>query len=271
MKDKKVILYIVLSILILFTITGLVYAKVNYKDDSKQKTVTEEPANSKKYILELIDIMTVKDALEPVYGGTTYTMDNISYKYIMKSTLNSINNNKTFTPEELRTTTARMKKCINAGYYTEDYLLKYIHKVYGNITMNYKTDLGNTGFIYDSVNKNFYELCTNKIESNNFIDTYVYDYKEEGDKAYVYVSVAYGTETPVMVNGGATDKTVINIYRTSKRDTAYKSYVSDPEHPDEFTLGKDNYNDFSKFKYTFTKEDGEFHFTEIKLINNDEA
>ena len=129
--------------------------------------------------------------------------------------------------------------------------------------IDYKKDMVNIGFIYDSVNKCIYELCTNKIESNNFIDTYVYDYKEEGDNAYVYIAVAYGTETPVMANGGATNKTTINIYQTSKRDKIYKTYVSSPDQDDEFDLGKDNYNEFSKFKYTFVKENNQYHFDNI--------
>jgi hypothetical protein len=269
MKDKKVILYIVLCILIVCMITGLIYLKVNHKEDNKvENTGSNETVNSKDKVLALIDVITVKDALESIYNGSNYTAETLSKNYILKSTLNSINNDKTFTTDDLKEVGARLKICVNSGYYTEDYVMKNIEKVYGKVEFDYSKDIANTGFSYDSTKKNFYELCNNKIESTDFFDTYVYDYKEENDKAYVYISVAYGKEVPVMANGGATNKTTVNIYRNAKRDDLYKSYVVDPTTKDQFNLSADNYKEFTKFKYTFTKTNGEFHFTSIEVIPN---
>ena len=119
MKDKKVIIYIVLCIVIVCMMTGLVYAKVNYKGNTVQteqeQPTPQVPKNHKKEILALIDIITVNDALEPIYNGQTYNLENINHKYVLRSTLNSIDNDKTLTNDELRSNSTRLKQCINAG------------------------------------------------------------------------------------------------------------------------------------------------------------
>ena len=266
MKDKKVIVYIVLCIIIIGMIGYLVYLKAN-NDEKVVDTGSKEPVNSKAQIVELINTMTANDQLEGLYSGKTYIIDNISNTYILKSILNSIKSDRTLSTDELRNISARLKVCINSSYYSEENVKKNITKIYGDLQLDYAKEVANTGFVYDSVEKSFYELCNNKLETNNFVTTYLYDYKEKTNEANAYIAVAYGTKVPVVINGATTDKTTINIYKTSARDKVYKTYVKEPGSKEEFKLNKDNYKDFSKFKFTFVKENGEYHFNSINMEN----
>lgn len=81
---------------------------------------------------------------------------------------------------------------------------------------------------------------------------YVYNYLED-EKNY-YVLLAYGFVEKV------SDKTV--VYTDVSRKNVYKEYSKN----ESFTLDDSNYNDFSKYKVTISKDGNDLYFKSLERI-----
>lgn len=87
--------------------------------------------------------------------------------------------------------------------------------------------------------------------------TYNYKYTKDDNNAYVYVSTGYSKEDP------ATQ--ALTIYSDA---SATNDYKQETEHS-IFTMDNSNYQDFTKYKLTFSynKETDNYYFTKIEKIN----
>lgn len=83
--------------------------------------------------------------------------------------------------------------------------------------------------------------------------TYIYDITEDNNNVYVYL--AYGVT-------GQNEKGEFIAYTDYTMNKKYTGTVTK-----DFTLNESNYKDFSKYKYTFTKNsDGTYTFSEFSLL-----
>lgn len=83
--------------------------------------------------------------------------------------------------------------------------------------------------------------------------TYVYDVTEDNNNVYVYL--AYGVT-------GQTEKGQYVAYTDYAMNNKYTGDVTK-----DFTINESNYKDFSKYKYTFTKNsNGTYTFSEFSLL-----
>ena len=83
--------------------------------------------------------------------------------------------------------------------------------------------------------------------------TYIYDITEDTDNVYVYL--AYGVT-------GQNEKGQYLAYTDYTMNKKYTGTVTK-----DFTINESNYKDFSKYKYTFTKNsDGTYTFSEFSLL-----
>ena len=109
-------------------------------------------------------------------------------------------------------------------------------------------------FIYDSVNSKYYGSMQCGNASTLFFETYVYSVTTKGNDVYVYVSFASSD----MGNAGPV------IYTDYERTDVYKDNVQPQELVD--IVNENNYNDFSQYKYVFTKNGDSYSFTNIEKI-----
>lgn len=83
--------------------------------------------------------------------------------------------------------------------------------------------------------------------------TYIYDITEDNNNVYVYL--AYGVS-------GVNEKNQYVAYTDYTMNKKYTSNVTK-----DFTINESNYQDFSKYKYTFTKNnDGTYTFSAFNLL-----
>jgi len=129
-------------------------------------------------------------------------------------------------------------------------------KLYGNDEIKHKSLEGNLycpGMIYDSKNNKYYSgvgACGyGGFPESPF--TYINRMTTKGNNAYVYV------------NFGVYDTSNNNIYTDYEKTKLYKT-ENDVELENYIT--KDNYEDFSEYKYTFVKEDGNYIFKSVERV-----
>lgn len=261
MKDikGKEILLIVLCIFVGVLIGVLIYLKLNYKETENEIKVDE--AGIQKEIEAKVQAITVDNLLTEIYSGNDFNIEDVNKSLVLKSLLMNTEEDGELTNEESLVFNKKVGVCVNSSYINQSKIEKNLNNIYGynKIKFNYIEDVANTGYVYDDINKRFFELCTNNM-SNNFIDSYIYDFKLESNKAYLYVAVAHGIETDVLTNGQATGETKVIIYNDSSKTNIYKEYIYSNTTEEDFELNKDNYKDFELYKYTFIKENNNYYF-----------
>lgn len=117
-------------------------------------------------------------------------------------------------------------------------------------------------YLYDSIN-NVYYITTKCTKGTSINKEYTYDikYTKEDNFAYVYVSVG----TAYINNNISSNETKLNIYK-GYSNAIYKEEVSLKE-AEEFNINKDNYNDFSIYKYKFFKDDtNNYYFVSVEKV-----
>lgn len=108
-------------------------------------------------------------------------------------------------------------------------------------------------FIYDESNKLFYGGSECGGISFTTTLTYINKYTQLGNNAYVYVSV--GTWN------GETNY-IYTDYKSTQKYRAIEEFENS-----ENVITADNYNDFSEYKYTFSKNnDGSYSFVQVERI-----
>lgn len=118
-------------------------------------------------------------------------------------------------------------------------------------------------YLYDSINNVYYitTKCTKGVSSNK---EYTYDikYTKEDNYAYVYISVG----TAYKNNNKSSDgENKFNIYK-GYSSAIYKEEVSEKE-AEEFNINKDNYDNFTIYKYKFFKDDtNNYYFVSVEKV-----
>lgn len=136
----------------------------------------------------------------------------------------------------------------------EQIILDKYKAVYGSTPSNYKIDSNCPEFRYSDKFKKFYGASRCGGYGGSKILTYNYKFTESDDKAYVYTSVAlqvFENETPVIF-------TDYNKTKEYKRGDA----ALDVE------INSTNYQEFSKYKITFTKSDNNYYFESVEKLEN---
>lgn len=105
-------------------------------------------------------------------------------------------------------------------------------------------------YSYSDKYKAFYTIGYEKYQSDEFSETYIYDYKVAKNEYFVYV--AYATITP-----GTND--TFAIYKDYNQKQLYH------EGPG-FRLDESNYQEFDKYKLTFIKENNNYIFNRIEKL-----
>ena len=90
--------------------------------------------------------------------------------------------------------------------------------------------------------------------------TYIYKYEEEGKKAYAYVSVAKG-----QIDYDNEGNEIYNIYKGINTEDKYKIY-NDIDTYLNFKIDNTNYQEFTKYKYTFELVEGKYKFISIEIL-----
>lgn len=124
--------------------------------------------------------------------------------------------------------------------------------LYGSSTFSHKNFGFCPTFIYDSINLKYYGSAQCGGVSEWIIDTYINKITTTSDKAYAYVSLAsiYWPEEKVYTNYEST------ILYTGEVGNIYKDIINE-----------ENYEQFSEYKYTFTKDGENYHFESIEKIS----
>ena len=125
-------------------------------------------------------------------------------------------------------------------------------KLYGTKDFSHKDFSGCPMFIYDSVNKKYYGSAECGGASTVFLNTYVNRITTKGDEAYAYVSL------------GAINLEENCVYTNYERTFKYNGQVAD-YYGD--IINKDNYKEFSEYKYTFTKDKDNYYFTSVERLS----
>lgn len=150
--------------------------------------------------------------------------------------------------------------------YTQEFSKKEFEeeykKLYGKDTINY-TELNEmTIFPYirydETRQKIFYQTTGEKIEiTPNEVLEYINDYESDEQNVYVYVSTAFISPTGAGSYGIYSDYSKQNLVKTMNNASFDRNIV----------ITKDNYQTFSNYKYTFTKDEkGNLLFKQVELI-----
>ncbi len=168
------------------------------------------------------------------------------------------------------------KKINEDEYAAYDYsdINKLFKSVYGYDIKDTKSTIKDPLFAYDSSSKKFiykdsiededeeefddedYEEDDEEYEGDNYFDYYTYKYEINDKNAYVYLSLAYIDDT---------NEDYTLVYKDYNKKELYKK-ITDEEEYDSFEVDRFNYNDFSKYKVTFTKSGSNYVFDNIELI-----
>lgn len=253
MKGKKIVFFLLLILIISIIIFLCISKKKNKEDKEKDKIEIDEV---KSKIVEKVKIMSADDIFIKIYEDG-FDLDNIDYNMIASSILINLKEDGEITDKEA----SKYDECVNTSYINlssvEDKL-----KILFNEVPNIDYDVESINYYYDKNNKKFFELCINKLDGSNFIDTYIYDFDYDEDNVYLYISVAYGNEELI-----DNDDTKITIYKDYKHKDIYIRFIYNSNKPnDNFILDDSNYRDFSLYKYTFKRVDGDYYFKSLEKV-----
>ena len=106
-------------------------------------------------------------------------------------------------------------------------------------------------FVYSDKYKKYYinPYCGNTIV-NESINQFAYDVKTDGEKFYVYVSVASYKQN---------EDNTYSVYRDPELKEKYQDFATEEEYS-KFEVNNSNHNEFSKYKVTFVKVNDEYAF-----------
>lgn len=254
MKKKYTILILVVLILLLIT-SSYIYMNKSSEDiieySYNYKEVKEE-------VLNKIKIMTADDLLVNLYDND-FNIDNINNELLLKGILLSLKADGESSDSEIDTICDNNNICINNEYINKSSVDKSIKDIYGNI--KYDNNLKDL-YYYDKASSRYYEYCTNSLESDIFIETYISDVNLDKNIVTVDIYVAYGKEEEVLKNKEYV--TDITIYKDKNLKDKYYQYTYSSKKPKTFELDENNYKDFPKYTYTFIDNGEGFKFKELK-------
>lgn len=167
----------------------------------------------------------------------------------------------------------KINKDAYAAYNYSD-INKLFKSVYGYDIKDTKSTIKDPLFAYDSSSKKFiykdslededgeefddedYEEDAEEYEGDYYFDYYTYKYEVKDKKAYVYLSLAYVDDT---------NEDYTLVYKDYNKKELYNK-ITDKDERNLFEVDRFNYNDFSKYKVTFTKSESDYAFESIELL-----
>ena len=127
-------------------------------------------------------------------------------------------------------------------------VLKLYSNMYGEEVSGMSIEGGCPNFIYDKYNKKYYGSAECGGTTASSLDIYKYIYTSDKDNYYVYLSLSSGT-----LDKDGEPLCYIDYNRTLEVDCE--------------KIGQNNYQNFSQYKYTFTKDDnGDYVFSKLEKI-----
>lgn len=127
-------------------------------------------------------------------------------------------------------------------------VLKLYSNMYGEEVSGMSIEGGCPNFIYDKDNKKYYGSAECGGTTASSLDIYKYKYTSDKDNYYVYLSLGSGT-----LDKDGEPLCYIDYNRTLEVDCE--------------NIGQNNYQDYSQYKYTFTKDDnGDYAFSKLEKI-----
>ena len=264
--SKKIILFIILLIS-LFTISSCKKKEENTNID-KEITITDEELinNLSKKTTILFNIGKIDGGGLGTFISKNNTLNDI--KDIDK--LTSILIYASMNPQEIPhspVTIGMYKKYLNNwfGDNVSDSLLEEhmttfytidgntINDIYKNLynsnITNYDNNVGCPKYQYKQDENKYLVITTCGNGGEDYLYTYNYQYTKDNNHAYVYTSIA------ILDNEG-------KIYTDYEKTNEIKN-------TQDFTLNKDNYQEFTKYKITFTynKDIKDYIFNKVEKIN----
>lgn len=188
--------------------------------------------------LEKKDI-TTDSATIAMVASSQHKTDYVTNQALDSSTLKALGEN------------ADTFEYISANEFLEDYKTLF---GFDNISTK-PIDFRCENYVYDNKTNSFI-LVANGCGTAGPIavpKTYIYDITEDNNNVYVYL--AYGVS-------GVNEKNQYVAYTDYTMNKKYTGNVTK-----DFTINESNYKEFSKYKYTFTKNsDGTYTFSEFSLL-----
>ncbi len=115
-------------------------------------------------------------------------------------------------------------------------------------------------FVYSEKYKKYYinPYCGNVVV-NESINQFAYKVTSDGEKFYVYISVA----TYKQNEDGS-----VSVYKDPGLTEKYKDFATEAEYTN-FEINSSNYNEFSKYKITFVKNGEEYAFSSLDKVTEE--
>lgn len=248
------------SILVLIVLALLLVISSYLYRNTKEEVVeyNYDYSKVKEEVLNKIKIMSADDLLVELYDKDL-SIDNIDNELLLKGILISLSSDGESSNDDIDKICDKNNICINNEYINKSSIDKNIEDIYGNIEYDNKLkDL----YFFDEDTNRYYEYCTNKLESDIFIDTYVADVNLDKNIVSVEIYISYGKEKEVLKNKEYV--TNISIYKDKNLKDKYYEYTYTSSKPQTFELDENNYKDFSKYVYTFIDNGNGFKFKTLK-------
>ena len=139
-----------------------------------------------------------------------------------------------------------------------DTFLEEYYKVYGTKEiLNYNASFTDPEFMYSEKYSGYFAYKVTGRTSGEQLLTYNYKYTKDNNKAYVYVALAMDSHAADLTRKLYTDYEKTKVYDKVASEDVYK-----------FEIDSTNYDDFSKYKVTFAKnDDGGYYFESIENLN----
>lgn len=253
--NKKYTILILVVIILLLIISSYTYM------NSSNKNIEEYNYNYKEVkeeVLNKIKIMSADDLLINLYDKDI-NVNNIDNELLLKGILLSLDIDGERKDEEIDVICEKNNICINNDYINKSSVDRYVKDIYGDIKYDYELkDL----YYYDKDSNKYYEYCTNSLESDIFIESYISDVNLVDNKIDVDIYIAYGREEEVLSNKEYV--TNISIYKDKNLKDKYYQYTYSSKKPQTFEIDENNYKEFTKYTYTFIDNGEGFKFKELK-------
>lgn len=235
------------------------------EEEPKETKVTEESLveemTKKAYYVSNVGVHT-NNIISPIFGKTTKLADLTPRDRLQAIAIGFLSIDQKFAPI---TDVNEFKEIFPTYQDTQAQNVAFITAA--DVAGKYKAVFGE-----DVTPMNIEDICPKVIYSEKYskyyldanceaqditknVDQYVYDLTEDNNNYYVYVATAFSTK-----NADGTYTVYKNFEMTDKfNDYTQQTYAS-------FSLNASTYTNFNKYKYTFTKKDNVYIFSQIERI-----
>lgn len=291
-NKKDNLFFIIATIILTITVTGLVLFIFYEKGFILNKEPEEEPEKKEKVVeIELEDTILKAALNEKIDTITNYTsLKNISNLFSFRSNtdgvfgnvfknidnemklhivLTYLFNRELFSPlTDSSRSSALLTSIINnpeieIKEISPDVVSSVFKEYFGTDLTNVNSTIGKNCliFYYDATLNTYFSVSSAcKDVGSSYVSAYKNKYTTNNDLAYVYVNYALLEPTSPTLES-------YNIYKDLEKTTLYQSNVS-KDMAYNFNIDTSNYREFSEYRFTFKKDiNGNYYFLKLEKTN----